>query len=56
MCYYTGGETRKKNWMDEKLFSVSTAKDLFVHCPKSGHGHISGLNKIIVTFNILKLE
>ena len=36
MCYYTNRGTRKKNWMDEKLFSLSTAKDFSVHCPESG--------------------
>ena len=43
MCYYTGGGTREKKWMDEKLFSLSTAKDLSVHCAKSGRQCISRL-------------
>ena len=28
-------EQIKKNWMDKKLFSISIAKDFFVHCPDS---------------------
>ena len=39
-CYYSSGGIRKKNWMDEKLFSLSTAKDLFVHHPESGRRRV----------------
>ena len=55
MCYYTSGGTRKKNWMDEKLFSMSTAKDLFVHRLESGRQHVSGL-KIVLKHFIIEIS
>ena len=43
MCYYTSGGTRKRNWMDEKLFSLSTAKDLSGHRLESGRRRVFGV-------------
>ena len=39
-------KNKKKKWMDETIFPLSTVKDFFVHHRDSGHWRISGLTKV----------